>query len=65
MLLHRVYNALLAALQTTPLVAGLAVGAAAYGARAALQAFTAWRAAGPRMRAFYKGEALRRGPWGG
>lgn len=43
-------------LQTTPLVAGLAVGAAAYGARAALQAFTAWKAAGPRMRAFYKGE---------
>lgn len=43
-------------LQTTPLVAGLAVGAAAYGARAALQAFSAWKAAGPRMRAFYKGE---------
>ncbi|EFN57074.1 hypothetical protein CHLNCDRAFT_143837 [Chlorella variabilis] len=40
---------------TTPLVAGLAVGAAAYGARAALQAFNAWKTAGPRMRAFYKG----------
>lgn len=43
------------ATQTTPLVAGLAVGAAAYGARAALQAFNAWKTAGPRMRAFYKG----------
>lgn len=43
--------------QTTPLVAGLAVGAAAYGARAALQAFTAWKAAGPRMRQFYKARA--------
>ena len=31
------------------------MGAAAYGARAALQAFNAWKAAGPRMRAFYKG----------
>ena len=40
--------------QTTPLVAGLAVGAAAYGARAALQAFNAWKTAAPRMRAFYK-----------
>ncbi|PSC73057.1 mitochondrial import inner membrane translocase subunit TIM14-1 [Micractinium conductrix] len=40
---------------TTPLVAGLAVGAAAYGARAALQAFNAWKTAAPRMRAFYKG----------
>ncbi|KAL4441820.1 hypothetical protein ABPG77_003736 [Micractinium sp. CCAP 211/92] len=40
---------------TTPLVAGLAVGAAAYGARTALQAFQAWKTAGPRMRQFYKG----------
>jgi DnaJ family protein C protein 19 len=36
-------------------VAGLAVGAAAYGARAALQAFNSWKTAAPRMRAFYKG----------
>eukprot|EP00887_Chlorella_sp_A99_P003618 scaffold7.g3618.t1 len=40
---------------TTPLLAGLAVGAAAYGARAAMGAWHAWKAAGPRMRAFYKG----------
>ena len=31
------------------------MGAAAYGARAAVGAWHAWRAAGPRMRAFYKG----------
>lgn len=31
------------------------MGAAAYGARAAVGAWHAWKAAGPRMRAFYKG----------
>ena len=41
--------------QTTPLVAGLAVGAAAYGARFAVQAFNSWKTAGPRLRQFYKG----------
>ena len=46
------------ALQTTPLLAGLAVGAAAYAGRAALQAAQAWKAAGPRMRQFYKGGFL-------
>ncbi|GAB4818152.1 hypothetical protein N2152v2_005198 [Parachlorella kessleri] len=43
---------------TTPLLAGLAVGAAAYAGRAALQAAQAWKAAGPRMRQFYKGGFL-------
>lgn len=42
-------------LQTTPLIAGLAVGAAAYAARTALVAFQSFKAAGPRMRQFYKG----------
>ena len=42
-------------MQTTPLVAGLAVGAAAYGARFAVQAFNSWKSAGPRLRQFYKG----------
>lgn len=45
-------------IQTTPLVAGLAVGAAAYAARAAYEAFHGWKAAGPRMRQFYKGGFL-------
>ena len=44
--------------QTTPLFAGLAVGAAAWGARAAYEAFHGWKAAGPRMRQFYKGGFL-------
>jgi DnaJ family protein C protein 19 len=43
---------------TTPLVAGLAVGAAAFGARAALTAYHAWKAAPTRLRAFYKGGFL-------
>ena len=41
--------------QTTPLLAGLAVGAAAYAARFGLQAYQSFRSAGPRMRQFYKG----------
>lgn len=44
--------------QTTPLVAGLAVGVAAYAGRAAIQAVQSFRASGPRMRAFYKGGFL-------
>jgi len=44
--------------QTTPLMAGLAVGAAAWTARAAYEAFHGWKAAGPRMRQFYKGGFL-------
>ena len=44
-----------ATVQATPLVAGLAVGAAAYGARFAVQAFNSWKTAGPRLRQFYKG----------
>jgi len=46
-------------MQTTPLIAGLAVGAAAYAARAAVQAFHGWKTAGPRMRQFYKGGFLQ------
>jgi DnaJ family protein C protein 19 len=45
-------------LQTTPLVAGLAVGAAAYAARTAIVAFQSFKAAGPRMKQFYKGGFL-------
>lgn len=45
-------------MQTTPLVAGLAVGAAAYGAKAAISAWQAFSKAGPRMRQFYKGGFL-------
>ena len=41
--------------QTTPLLAGLAVGAAAYAARFGLQAYQSFKGAGPRMRQFYKG----------
>lgn len=44
--------------QTTPLLAGFAVGAAAYGARLALQAFQGLKTGGPRMRQFYKGGFL-------
>ena len=40
--------------QATPLLAGLGVAAAAYGSRAALQAYQAFKAAPPRLRAFYK-----------
>lgn len=45
-------------LQTTPLIAGLAVGAAAYAAKTALQAFQTWKTAAPKMRQFYKGGFL-------
>jgi DnaJ family protein C protein 19 len=45
-------------LQTTPLLAGLAVGAAAYAARTALVSFQSFKAAGPRLRQFYKGGFL-------
>jgi DnaJ homolog subfamily C member 19 len=44
--------------QTTPLVAGLAVGAAAYAARAAIQTLQSFKSAGPRLRQFYKGGFL-------
>ncbi|KAH7620102.1 putative Mitochondrial import inner membrane translocase subunit TIM14-1 [Nannochloris sp. 'desiccata'] len=44
--------------QTTPLIAGMAVGAAAYAARTALVAFQGFKAAGPRMKQFYKGGFL-------
>lgn len=46
-------------LQTTPLLAGLAVGAAAYAARMGLQAYQSFKTAGPRMRSFYKGGFLQ------
>lgn len=45
-------------MQTTPLLAGLAIGAAAYAARTALVSLQGFRAAGPRMRQFYKGGFL-------
>lgn len=45
-------------MQTTPLIAGLAVGAAAYSARLAMNVFQSFKAAGPRMRQFYKGGFL-------
>lgn len=45
-------------LQTTPLVAGLAVGAAAYAGRLAIQAFQSFKSAPPRLRQFYKGGFL-------
>jgi len=41
------------------LIAGLAVGAAAYAARAAVEIVHGWKAAGPRMRQFYKGGFLQ------
>lgn len=44
-------------LQTTPLIAGLAIGAAAYAGRAAVTVFTSWKSA-PRMRQFYRGGFL-------
>lgn len=47
-----------APLQASPLIAGLAVGAAAYAARYAVQAYNGMKAAGPRMRQFYKGGFL-------
>lgn len=40
--------------QTTPLLAGLGVAAAAYGGRAAMQAWQAFKVAPPRLRQFYK-----------
>lgn len=45
-------------MQTTPLLAGLAIGAAAYAGRAALQAFQSFKSTGPRLRSFYKGGFL-------
>ena len=45
-------------MQTTPIIAGVAVGAAAYAARAALVAFQGFKSAGPRMKQFYKGGFL-------
>lgn len=44
--------------QTTPLVAGLAVGAAAWSSRFLYEAFHGWKSAGPKMRQFYKGGFL-------
>ena len=44
--------------QTTPLIAGLAVGAAAWSSRFLYEAFHGWKAAGPKMRQFYKGGFL-------
>ena len=42
-------------LQTTPLVAGLAIGAAAYAGRALIQVGSKWQAAGSAVgRSFYK-----------
>ncbi len=41
-------------MQTTPLLAGLGVAAAAYGGRAAIQMFHAFKTAPPRLRQFYK-----------
>lgn len=41
-------------MQTTPLLAGLGVAAAAYGSRAAMQAWQAFKVAPPRLRQFYK-----------
>lgn len=40
------------------MLAGLGVAAAAYGGRAAIQAFQAFKAAPPRLRQFYKGGFL-------
>ncbi|KAI4349190.1 hypothetical protein L6164_009814 [Bauhinia variegata] len=40
---------------TTPLVAGLAVAAAAYAGRYGIQAWQAFKARPPRMRKFYEG----------
>ena len=42
-------------MQTTPLVAGLAIGAAAYAGRALIQVGSTWQAAGTAVgRSFYK-----------
>lgn len=40
--------------QATPVIAGIAVGAAAYAGKAAIELFTKFRNAPPRMRQFYK-----------
>lgn len=42
------------ATQATPVIAGIAVGAAAYAGKAAIEIFTKFRNAPPRMRQFYK-----------
>ncbi len=45
--------------QTTPLVAGLAIGAAAYAGRALIQVGSKWQAAGSAVgRSFYKVRSL-------
>ena len=41
--------------QATPLMAGLAVAAAAYAGRYGIQAWQAFKASPPRMRKFYEG----------
>ncbi|KAK9915999.1 hypothetical protein WJX75_007143 [Coccomyxa subellipsoidea] len=43
----------------TPVIAGIAVGAAAYAGKAAIEIFTKFRSAPPRMRQFYKGGFLQ------
>ena len=40
--------------QATPVIAGLAVGAAAYAGKTAIELFTKFRSAPPRLRQFYK-----------
>ena len=42
------------ATQATPVIAGIAVGAAAYAGKAAIEIFTKFRNAPPRLRQFYK-----------
>ena len=41
-------------LQASAVVAGFAVGAAAYAGKAAIELFTKFRSAPPRLRQFYK-----------
>ena len=48
--------------QTTPLIAGLTVGSAAYAAKLAIEAFAKYKAA-PRLRAYYK--VSEQEGWGG
>lgn len=45
-------------MQATPLLAGLAVGAAAYAGKTALTAWQSFSKTAPRMRQFYKGGFL-------
>lgn len=47
--------------QTTPLIAGLTIGSAAYAAKLAIEAFAKYQAA-PRLRAYYKVRNKAR-PW--